>query len=417
MKPQVVLFVHYGSEWIRGSERCLLDLLTHLDRKRFQPVVWCNAQTMADEVEKLGVDVCVDKFPLLLGWDAPRFDVSGFVRLVKKALRLVRQHNVQLLHANSGGPCQWLGLVSRFTGIPLLAHLHSRYLLRERCSLGIHQASYLIGVSQPVLRGPTADGMPKERMQVIHNGIDFKRMDQQLPIDCRQLVGAKTDELLMATTGSLIHRKGVDLLLGAMQMLKGSAVRLAIIGDGDERPALERMALELGVNERVVFLGERADVAGLLRGGVDLFVSAAREEVFGLVLAEAASAGLPVIAPRVGGIPEVVDEGVTGELVAPESPEALSHAIKTLAANKQQRHEMGRAGRERVERLFSAERYVDQFQSCYEQLLSTDTLRPTWHAGWRCSHAYAQWVSETVQRRIMRWRAGDSGPISDAAFG
>ncbi|HJU65024.1 MAG TPA: hypothetical protein VJ596_05070, partial [Gemmatimonadaceae bacterium] len=73
-----VLFTHFGEEWIRGSERCLLDLLTHIDRRQFAPIVWCNAEKLAEEVRKLGLPVHLGTFHLLLDWTPPRFDVPHF---------------------------------------------------------------------------------------------------------------------------------------------------------------------------------------------------------------------------------------------------------------------------------------------------------------------------------------------------
>ncbi|MGL5975051.1 MAG: glycosyltransferase family 4 protein, partial [Aeromonas sobria] len=80
-----ILLVHYGENWIRGSERCLLDLLAHLDRDRFTPLLWCNSQRLADEAALLGVKALAEPFSLLLGWQAPRFDVAAYRQLQRRA--------------------------------------------------------------------------------------------------------------------------------------------------------------------------------------------------------------------------------------------------------------------------------------------------------------------------------------------
>ncbi len=149
--------------------------------------------------------------------------------------------------------------------------------------------------------------------------------------------------MIIATVGSLIKRKGIDLLIRSLAalMASGEEVQLLIIGSGPEREALMALAVELGVAERVHFLGERPDSAAILRGGVDLLVSGAREEVFGLTLAEAGMLGLPVSAYRVGGIPEVVEEGVTGLLATPGDWAEMADHWRQLS-NPQRRCEMGR---------------------------------------------------------------------------
>lgn len=399
-----ILYVHYGNDWIRGSERCLLDLLMHLDRQHFYPVVWCNSPVMADAVSALGVEVVMDDFYFLLGWEAPRFDVLSYGQLVIKCWGFVRRFDIDVIHVNSGGPCQWVVPVARLIRVPVVAHLHARYGLRERCSLGLHQVSLAVGVSAAVVQGLLDDGMPIERTQVIHNGVDAQRIKSGMAIDCRDEFSINPDELLIATVGSLIRRKGIDLLIDSVSelVIGGTKLKLLVIGDGVDGDELQQKSVLLGVQRHVIFLGERADVGALLAGGVDVFVSGAREEVFGLVLAEAGMAGLPVIAPRVGGVAEVVEDGCTGLLVDSESSLELSKAIKRLANSKALRLQMGALGRRRVKQCFSIERYVTEFQLCYEILLSVPKYRLSLFSYWPCLRTYRQWIVATVIGRIKR---------------
>ena len=366
-----ILFTHYGEDQIRGSERCLLDLIAHLDRERFAPMVWCNSATMASAVHALGVTAFRSDFPLLFGWNAPRFDLRAYGSLVRQGLRITREHRIELIHANSGSPNQWLNLVARVRGLPLLTHLHSRYPLRDRLTLGLHHSSLAVGVSQPVVDQLLEDGLPGNRVKVIPNGIDTRAHDSAAAVDLRALLGIEADEFVAVTVGSLIQRKGIDLLIEAVAQLEqqGGRVHLAVVGSGPEQAALQTLAQRHDLGSRVHFLGERSDVAGLLRGGADLFVSGAREEVFGLVLAEANLAGLPVVAPRVGGIPEVIDNGVTGLLVEPDNSRAIAAAISDLRQNEDYRLALGRVGRKRVLREFNIENYVSAFEQTYKRLL------------------------------------------------
>jgi hypothetical protein len=386
--PSTILFTHYGAEWIRGSERCLLDLLSHLDRSRFRPIIWCNSEIMANEVRSLDVPVIQSEFPLLFGWQRPRFAIKAFYNLVRQGIRLIDTHGVTLIHANSGAPNQWLNLVARARHIPLLTHLHSRYPLRDRMSLGLHQVPMAVGVSQPVIDQLLGDGMPLKRTCVIPNGIDTRRLDHQECVDLRQMLGLDKNDFLIATTGSLIHRKGTDILIDAVSRLieQGVPAFLAVIGGGPEHARLKQQIQRLGLINRIHLLGERSDVTGLLRGGVDLFVSAAREEVFGLVLAEAGLAGLAVVAPKVGGIPNIVIDGKTGKLAPAEDVTALTCAMHEFYLAPQQRYEMGMAGRRHVLTHFTILRNVRQFEQLYTQMLHDPTMRMSWfsHWQWRC---------------------------------
>lgn len=384
-KPTPILFTHYGENWIRGSERCLLDLLTHLDQTRFTPIVWCNSPLLADQVKALGITVYRSEFPLLLGWKAPYFDLKGFVSLLNRGTQLVDQHQVKIVHANSGAPNQWLNIIARLKNIPLLAHLHSRYPLRDRITLGLHQLPIAIGVSQPVIDQLRDDGIPKQRSRVIANGIDSQRLEQQPNIDLRQQLKLNNDHFLVATTGSLIHRKGVDLIISAIAKLvqQGLPIHLAIIGDGCERPMLEQQAKQLGIDQQIHFLGEQDNVFGLLKESADLFVSGAREEVFGLVLAEAGLAKLAVVAPAVGGIPSVVNNGKSGLLVEPENVESLSNAIHLLYMTPQLRHQMGQHGHALVMNQFTIQHNVEKLQALYQELLQTPSMHPHWYSHWQ----------------------------------
>lgn len=385
-EPSTILFTHYGSDWIRGSERCLLDLLAHLDRDKFNPIVWCNSKIMVDEVKALGLTAYRSDFSLLLGWHKPHFDIRSFISLVKRGIQLVDRHQVRLLHANSGAPNQWLNLVARARHIPLLAHLHARYPLRDRISLGLHQVPMAVGVSQPVIDSLHQDGMPSCRSRVIANGIDTHRLDQQQNIDLRHQLKLSSGDFLIATTGSLIKRKGIDLIIDAVSGLieQGVPAKLAVIGDGPERMALQQQARGLGIEKHIHLLGEQSNVVGLLRGSADLFVSGAREEVFGLVLAEAGLAGLPVVAPAVGGIPGVVDDGQTGLLVPAEDARALATAMYQLYRAPALRSRMGLAGHQHVLRHFTIERNVRQFEQLYDTLLHDPAMQTGWFRHWQC---------------------------------
>lgn len=402
MSTTPVLLVHYGEDWIRGSERCLLDLLAHLDRSRFTPLLWCNSPTLAAEAATLGVETMVEPFSLLLGWQAPRFDFAAHRRLSRRARELITERQIGLVHANSAAPCQWLAGVCRALQVPLVCHLHARYQPRDRFSLRVHKASVLIGVSEPVLTGWLQDGCAAERLIRIPNGVDAARLNAGAHWPVVDMLGLSPGELIIATVGSLIKRKGIDLLIRSLAALteSGEAARLLIIGSGPEREALMVLAAELGVAERVHFLGERPDSAAILRGGVDLLVSGAREEVFGLTLAEAGMLGLAVSAYRVGGIPEVVAEGVSGLLATPGDWVEMADHWRQLS-NPQTRCAMGWAGQQRAAQLFTVDRYVEKITAVWG-----DALAGRWRSTSQSSYGmpYASIVRWAWQRLVAQGR-------------
>jgi glycosyltransferase involved in cell wall biosynthesis len=151
---------------------------------------------------------------------------------------------------------------------------------------------------------------------------------------------------------------------------------LLIAGDGPLRPAMENLAHEMGLGERVRFLGIRRDVPALMNAA-DAFVLSSAWEGFGLVIAEALACKLPVVVTDSGGPREVVDNGRVGFLVPPRDPDALAQAMARLMnLPEAERRRMGELGREYVEANYSLDRVVDQWEALYTELLARNGIRP-----------------------------------------
>lgn len=366
--PLPILFTHFGDEWIRGSETLLLDLLTHLEPGRFRPIVWCNAAEMAAACQSAGFDTHRTDFAPYLDAGSPRFSPTTYAALVREGIALTRKTGARVLHANSAAPTQWLLPVARTARVPLLSHLHIDYLRRSRYAMLIHQADLVVGVSAQVLDGVLHDGVPPARTKVIYNGIDFVRLDAKPGKDLRARFGITPGTVVVGAVGSLIQRKGHDLLIRAIGKLGGDhPPRLLVASDGPERKSLERLVVELGINARVHFLGYHDPITDVY-ASCDIIALASRADAFGLVLAEAGYSRLPVVATRVGGIPEVIVDGETGLLVPPDDVSALAHALGYLADSEALRLQLGHAARIRAETKFSVERMAAEFSETYELL-------------------------------------------------
>jgi L-malate glycosyltransferase len=391
-KTATILFAHFGGEWIRGSERCLLDLLSHLDKGRFKAIVWCNSETMANELRRMDIDVVQSDFPRLFKLQYYRTPVSKYYGVVRKAIELIDQHDIKLIHANSSIPTQFLNFVARARNIPLISHLHSRNSMSDRVSNGLHQVSMAVGVSQPVIDQLMQDGMPREHTCVIANGIDTDAFMRQPTVNFRKTLKLSATDFVIATTGSLIRRKGIDIIIDAMPSLRqlGIPVKLMIIGEGPEMQNLQQQSKRLGVAESVMFLGERNDVSGLLRGGVNLYVSAPREEAFGLALAEASLAELAVIAPDTGGIKQVIIDGKTGRLFPAGDASILRDEIVNLYRCAQLRNQMGKAGRQHIYDNLTIQHNVERFHQLYTTVLNAPSMHLKWHSRWQWRAVFSQ---------------------------
>lgn len=218
-------------------------------------------------------------------------------------------------------------------------------------------------------------GVPAERIWEIANGVDVERFAPASPLERAAL--RSTYRLpagpLVIYAGRLVSIKGPDVLLEAWARA-GDALagaRLVLVGDGEQRPALEAQARQLGLGDRVVFAGSQGDPAPLLRAA-DAFVLPSRSEGLPVALLEAMACALPCVATRVGGSAELIEDGVSGRLVAPESPEELGAAIAdSLRAGAS----WGARARQRILDRYELGLVADRYVELYAQLLAGAAAR------------------------------------------
>ncbi|WP_370978434.1 glycosyltransferase family 4 protein [Agaribacterium sp. ZY112] len=404
-----VLFVHFGEDWIRGSEVCLINLVSSIHKYNVTPIVWCNSKTLKKELIKRGISVIQQPFTVLLGWEKPKFNLSGFFKQIKQGAILIKEHRIDVVHSNGGAPNQWMLIAARKTSTPIVTQLHAPYIARDRATLSLRDPDIIVGVSQAVIepflspyKRPKAlnrksgsqirepllyekknhqgdNGCSKakstktNKYRVIYNGIDLSKYSeaQTSQLNIRNKLGIKHDSFVIASVGSLIHRKGFDLLIKAVYRLRSEEkvnAELIIIGDGEESNKLKKLCSTLKLTPYIHFLGERNDVNQILSSNIDVFASGARDEAFGLVLAEAGAAGLAAVAPAVGGIAEVIEHDKSGLLVAPNSHKELSHSLLKLHRYPALRKKMGTYAKTRCFSQFSLERNTQNFYVIYKSL-------------------------------------------------
>jgi glycosyltransferase involved in cell wall biosynthesis len=392
MDPVPVLYVHYGDDHMRGSERALLDLFANLDRARIRPFLWCNAAPIAEAARQMDVPSEMSRMAYIDGPGTLLRHGPAFGRQMRTGMALIRRHGARVVHANSAAPVQWMSPATRFCRVPLLAHLHTAYSKRNRFALLLHHSALAVGVSSSVLDGLRRDGMADARLQVISNGIDPHRLGGVSDGGLRRALGIPVDAQVIGVAGSLIPRKATDIVLQAVAQLDAQTPPwLLVAGDGPDRARLEALAETLGLAARTRFIGDYTDAGAVFRT-MDIHALASKDEAFGLVLVEAALCGVPNVASDLGGIRDVITDDITGLRVKPGDVGAFASALQTLLDDAGMRRRLGEAAREDAMQRFSPGRMAMAFHDAYDALLALAPRELGMVAGLRAARIYARLV-------------------------
>jgi glycosyltransferase involved in cell wall biosynthesis len=231
----------------------------------------------------------------------------------------------------------------------------------------LQNAGALTAITDDCRQHALRAGAPPERIRLVFNGTDLRRFSPGEDGAGAQPYGRH----MIFACRQLFPRKGIRFLLEAAAQLKPQFPDLQVVlaGDGFERPALAQLAEALGIGTNVTFLGwvANSDLPPYYRAAA-VSVLPSLEEGFGIPAAEAMGCEVPVVASDAGGLPEVVEDGVTGLVVPRGDSTALARAIGSLLADPERRRRMGQAGRERALRLFDWDRSAEQFEELYREV-------------------------------------------------
>ncbi|MGD9904552.1 MAG: glycosyltransferase [Vicinamibacterales bacterium] len=262
--------------------------------------------------------------------------------------------------SRGGGPRL---VASRRVDFHLQKHSFSRWKYR--------QVELFIAASAAIRDILVRDGIPASRVVVVHDGIDVERVAKTPAADIHQEFWFPKGAPVVVNVGALVNHKGQRFLVEAMAEVRRHVAdaQLVIFGDGDLREPLARQIHELGLDKHVVLAGFRDDVLGLTRSA-DLFVMSSVTEGLGSAVLDAMALGLPVVGTRAGGIPEAVEDGVTGVLVPPGRSAPLAEAIVGMLGDAAGRRRMAEAGRARVAAEFGVGALVDGTMAAYRRALA-----------------------------------------------
>lgn len=343
-----------------GLERLLVDFAKfhHRDQCEMTFLALHAAGRPADEIRDCGCEV-----------RALNSHGQGRLAVWKQLARLFRELQPDVVHTHNAAPHWYATPAARWAGVPIVVNTRhgqrfgQTWRSQWQYRLAARMVDRIVAVSEDAaalcLR---EDKLPAEKVITIWNGIDLDRFQYRGPVTRPELI----------SVARLSAEKDFPTLLRAVDLARQHIpeLRLRIIGDGAERPGLEKLAVSWQLGGHVEFLGERSNVPELL-ASAGCFVSSSLTEGISLTLLEAMAVGLPVLATSVGGNPEIVVEGETGRLVPAADPAAFAAGIVRMWQERAQWESYGRQGRTRIANHFDIRRMVQQYEDLYAALCLT----------------------------------------------
>jgi sugar transferase (PEP-CTERM/EpsH1 system associated) len=349
-----------------GIENMIVDFTRLLPMDEFEPhvAVFEGGGSLEAVLKEMHVPVhCLDK--------REGIDLG----LVLRLRRLLRRQEIRVVHSNNYSA--WLYACAASRGLRGLIHVHTehsgvdsfrrRYAAERWLS---RFTTHVVAVSRHVHDVMIDEiGISPRRVRLIYNGVDTTRFrpDPQGREVLRRSLQIPSDVVVIGIVARLAAIKNHEVLIRAYAKLRaapGKKTRLVIVGDGPERASLEELSRQLGIAADVSFLGERRDTPGLLNA-FDIYVLPSFSEGMNLTLLEAMGAGLPVVASRVGGNVEIVEDGNTGYLFPSGNADALCEWLDRFVSEPARRAQMGQKGRERVLQQFDQRVMMQHYLSLY----------------------------------------------------
>lgn len=394
-----ILFLNKFRE-IGGSEVFLLELLRHLDRSRFRPVLVPIGETSPEgqqAMQEAGARVYPDLFhaahpgrtlqnerglrSLLFRLISPQgrrspYDIGAVFRLA----RILREEQIHILmYLDKHAALNLAPLAALLARTPVVigsfhtAGLH--FSLIERMLLPLTGQAVVTSHFHQRYLADVA-GFPAHKIQVIYNGLSLDRLSQGVPKRLTKAeLGLPDEAAVIGSVARLVPEKNHPLLFKAAALVLQSNpnTHFILLGDGPERANLENLRRELGLENNIHFLGYRSDVGALLRL-MDISVLSSDNEWLPYSLLEAMLTGLPVVATDVGAISELVTTGETGLLAPKGDAQALAQAMSALLHNRELARRLGQAGQRRVRERFSSQAMAGQFETLFEERLAAKRI-------------------------------------------
>ena len=407
MRRQPLTVLHFTITTARGGvEEHILLHLQGLDRRRFRPVLACPPVL----IPALGQDIPSDVEVIPFDRRSPNRMTAAF-----RFCRILRQQRVDILHSHMFQASRLASPLGRMCGVPLIIETsHGRESWRKGIKAN-HAVDRFAGrfvdryiaVSNAIARYLVeTKGLPEEKIQVIHNGVDMNKFEPSLSerLGMKKALGIAEGDPVLLVVGRLEPQKGHQILLEAMAKIRGEFpdAKLICLGDGALRGKLTESTEKLSLESAVRFVGFQNNVREWL-AMADISVLPSFYEGLPLSAIESLAAGRPMVATAVDGTPEVVIHEKTGLTVPPGDPTAMAEAICRLLRDPGWAKQLAEVGREYVISEFSLDRFARKTQEFYLESLRMISPR-----------GYAEAGLSDARSELREAQASESSATSDS---
>jgi glycosyltransferase involved in cell wall biosynthesis len=390
-KTNVLILESYPR--IGGAEVCLLSFLKKIDRSQFQVTVVAPQEgPLAEELKRLGFDVEVVPVRGLKTLNPFRFakNLFHFFKAIQAVTNIVHQRKIDLVHAWLYRGFGLASLIHQKNKVPCLGSLFDALnsagisWLRKKITVfcANRYLEMVIAASDAIKNIAVKEGIKSEKLRTVYAGIDCQEFLQKVnpAIDLRKNLGLEREALVIGSVGQFHKWKGQNYLIHAIRALKKDfpLIKCILVG-GVLMPfkdhiqyesELKSLPKKLAIEENIIFLGWREDTASLMNNFDIFVVPSTFPDPFPNVILEAMCLAKPIIASRVGGIPEMIQDGVSGGLVEPRDSQRLAEMIGWLLRDQNKRKELGENAFQTVQERFPVERNVRGITDIYKTLVS-----------------------------------------------
>ncbi|HSF68757.1 MAG TPA: glycosyltransferase family 4 protein [Nitrospira sp.] len=361
-------------ESIGGAEQDLLVSLRHLDRAQWLPAVACPLQgDFRRRVAELDIPVFPVTFP---AWRKVSSCLSRY-RAVWGLSAVLKRFRPELIHVNDlwWAPHTWRAVRwLRGRPIPMIVHVRQNIKPKKVRAYDLDRVDHVLAVSRQIHEALERGGVATQRVSTLYSGVDVAAISRHVDgATIRMRHGIPSDAFVVGTVANLLPIKGLDTMIEALPSvrIKVPTAHYVVVGGGSDAYLRDLLNLckDRAVSDVVHFVGFQHPPWAYL-AAMDLYVQPSRNEALGIAAVEASAMGKPIVAAHVGGLPEVVIDGLNGILFRPGDVSALSKAVVSLFQEPTVRLAMGSAGRERVRQVFDLEKTMSQLEQIYQHTLA-----------------------------------------------